>query len=169
MRVVLATNVYVSAFLFGGPPAYVVTLSEEGAFRICISLPIIRELKGLDWEVWVGAERTGKDVGVAPGQRRDGVPPQEDGHFARSRRQPHSRIGNRCGSRCDCDWGRRPFGTSFSRRCTDPYAKTVSRRSYCQKWCLTIDSSGGLVGVGHFDSIVKFHSSNHLEQIIESS
>ena len=41
--------------------------------------------------------------------------------------------------------------------------------SYCQKWCLTIDSSGGLVNVGHFDSIVEFHPSNDLGQIMESS
>ena len=34
---------------------------------------------------------------------------------------------------------------------------------------LPIDSSGGLIDVGHFDSIVEFHSSNHLGQIIESS
>ena len=42
-------------------------------------------------------------------------------------------------------------------------------RSYCEKWCLTIDSSGGRVDVGHFDSIVEFHPSNHLGQIMESS
>ena len=34
---------------------------------------------------------------------------------------------------------------------------------------LAIDSSGGLIEVCHFDSIVEFHSSNHLGQIIESS
>ena len=34
---------------------------------------------------------------------------------------------------------------------------------------LAIDSSGGLIDVCHFDSIVEFHSSNHLGQIIESS
>ena len=50
------------------------------------------------------------------------------------------------------------------------YSRSIdSLRSYCQKWCLTIDSSGGLVDVGHFDSIVEFHPSNHLGQIIESS
>ena len=32
-----------------------------------------------------------------------------------------------------------------------------------------IDSSGGLIDVCHFDSIVEFHSSNHLGQIIEPS
>ena len=40
--------------------------------------------------------------------------------------------------------------------------------SYCQEWCLAIDSSGGLIDVCHFDSIVEFHSSNDLDQIIES-
>ena len=34
---------------------------------------------------------------------------------------------------------------------------------------LAIDSSGGLIDVCHFDSIVECHSSNHLGQIIESS
>ncbi len=47
IKVVLDTNVYVSAFLFGGPPAHVAMLSEEGAFRICVSTPIVRELKGV--------------------------------------------------------------------------------------------------------------------------
>ena len=37
--------------------------------------------------------------------------------------------------------------------------------SYCQKWCLTIDLSGGRVDVGHLDSIVGFHPSNHLGQM----
>ena len=32
-----------------------------------------------------------------------------------------------------------------------------------------MDSSGGLIDVCDFDSIVEFHSSNHLGQIIESS
>ena len=49
------------------------------------------------------------------------------------------------------------------------FTGTGMLESYCQKWCLTIDSSGGLVDVGHFDSIVEFHPSNHLDQIIESS
>ena len=34
---------------------------------------------------------------------------------------------------------------------------------------LPIDSSGDLIDVGHFDSIVEFHSINHLSQIIESA
>ena len=41
--------------------------------------------------------------------------------------------------------------------------------SYCHKWYLTIYSSGGLIGVCHFDSIVEFHRSNHLGQIMEST
>ena len=49
------------------------------------------------------------------------------------------------------------------------FRKYASRMSYCQKWCLTIDSSGGLVDVGHFDSIVEFHPRNHLGPIMESS
>ena len=44
----------------------------------------------------------------------------------------------------------------------------VESPSYCQEWCLAIDSSGGLIDVCHFDSIVEFHSSNDLDQIIES-
>ena len=45
--VVVDTNVYVSALLFGGAPAQVLMLSEEDAFRICISSPIVRELRGV--------------------------------------------------------------------------------------------------------------------------
>ena len=48
-------------------------------------------------------------------------------------------------------------------------AKGCLSVSYCQKWCLTIDSSGGLIDVGHFDSIVEFHSNDHLGQITEST
>ena len=41
--------------------------------------------------------------------------------------------------------------------------------SYCQKWCLTKGSSGGLIDLCRFDTIVEFHSDDHLGQIMESS
>ena len=45
----------------------------------------------------------------------------------------------------------------------------VALRVIVKSGVLAIDSSGGLIDVCHFDSIVEFHSSNHLGQIIESS
>ena len=45
----------------------------------------------------------------------------------------------------------------------------VMPESYCQKWCLTKGSSGGLIDLCRFDTIVEFHSDDHLGQIMESS
>ncbi|HZB87622.1 MAG TPA: putative toxin-antitoxin system toxin component, PIN family [Terracidiphilus sp.] len=44
-RVVLDTNVYVSALLFGGKPGRVVRLAEWGAFTLLISAPLRAEVE----------------------------------------------------------------------------------------------------------------------------
>jgi len=44
IRVVLDTNVYVSALIFGGKPAAVLQLAESGAFRLVTSETIKAEL-----------------------------------------------------------------------------------------------------------------------------
>jgi hypothetical protein len=45
IRVVLDTNVYVSALVFGGKPAAVLQLAEAGAFQLVASRTIKAELK----------------------------------------------------------------------------------------------------------------------------
>ncbi len=45
--VVVDTNVYVSAFLFGGLPERVFLFAEEGAFTICISPAIAQEIRSV--------------------------------------------------------------------------------------------------------------------------
>ena len=51
----------------------------------------------------------------------------------------------------------------------DLEASTEYKRVIVKSGVLPIDSSGGLIDVAHFDSIVEFHSINHLGQIIESA
>jgi putative PIN family toxin of toxin-antitoxin system len=45
MRAVLDTNVYVSAFLFGGKPAALLQLAERGAFVLLTSAPLRQEVE----------------------------------------------------------------------------------------------------------------------------
>jgi predicted nucleic acid-binding protein len=44
IRVVIDTNVYVSALVFGGKPAAVLQLAESGAFQVVVSANIKDEL-----------------------------------------------------------------------------------------------------------------------------
>jgi putative PIN family toxin of toxin-antitoxin system len=45
-RVVLDSNIYISAFLFGGKPLQAVQLAEQGAFILLISAPLQAEVEG---------------------------------------------------------------------------------------------------------------------------
>ncbi len=45
MRVVLDTNVLVSAIVFGGPPGRLVELAAEGHLQLVLSPPLIHELR----------------------------------------------------------------------------------------------------------------------------
>lgn len=45
IRVVLDSNVYVSAVLFGGNPRSVIELAQLGGFEIFISVPLIQEIE----------------------------------------------------------------------------------------------------------------------------
>ena len=45
IRVVLDSNVYVSAVLFGGNPRAVIELAQVGAFETFISAPLIQEIE----------------------------------------------------------------------------------------------------------------------------
>ena len=47
LRVVLDTNVLISAFLFGGRPRQILEKAIRGEIRLCISEPILEELKGV--------------------------------------------------------------------------------------------------------------------------
>ena len=47
MRVVLDTNVVVSAILFGGKPRQILEAALAGHFRICLSDPMAAELHGV--------------------------------------------------------------------------------------------------------------------------
>ena len=47
LRVVLDTNVLISAVLFGGKPRQVLEKAIRGEIRLCISEPILEELKGV--------------------------------------------------------------------------------------------------------------------------
>lgn len=47
LRVVLDTNVYVSAFAFGGVPLDVVRLAIRGEIAVFLSPPILREVEGV--------------------------------------------------------------------------------------------------------------------------
>lgn len=47
MRVVLDTNIYISAILFGGNCEEILRLAQQGAFKIIISRPIISEIEGV--------------------------------------------------------------------------------------------------------------------------
>ena len=47
MRVVLDTNVAVSALLFGGAPAELLGLGRTGAIELCTSAPLLDELGGV--------------------------------------------------------------------------------------------------------------------------
>ena len=47
LRVVLDTNVYVSAFVFGGPPLDILTLGIRGRIAVFVSAPIREELRAV--------------------------------------------------------------------------------------------------------------------------
>lgn len=47
LRVVLDTNVLISAILFGGKPRQILEKAIRGEFRLCMSEPILEELKGV--------------------------------------------------------------------------------------------------------------------------
>jgi len=47
MRVVLDTNIYISAILFGGNCEEIIKLAQQGAFEIVISRAIISEMEGV--------------------------------------------------------------------------------------------------------------------------
>jgi putative PIN family toxin of toxin-antitoxin system len=47
LRVVLDTNVLISAVLFGGKPRQILEKAIRGEIRLCISEPILDELKGV--------------------------------------------------------------------------------------------------------------------------
>lgn len=46
-RVVLGSNIYVSAFNFGGAPEEIIRLAEEGIFELYVSPFIVQEVKGV--------------------------------------------------------------------------------------------------------------------------
>jgi len=47
LRVVLDTNVLISAILFGGKPRQILEKAIRGELRLCLSEPILEELKGV--------------------------------------------------------------------------------------------------------------------------
>ena len=47
LKVVLDTNVLISAILFGGKPRQILEKTIRGEIRLCISEPILGELKGV--------------------------------------------------------------------------------------------------------------------------
>jgi putative PIN family toxin of toxin-antitoxin system len=47
LRVVLDTNVLISAILFGGNPRQILEKAIRGEIRLCLSEPILEELKGV--------------------------------------------------------------------------------------------------------------------------
>jgi len=47
LKVVLDTNVLISAILFGGKPREILEKTIRGEIRLCISEPILEELKGV--------------------------------------------------------------------------------------------------------------------------
>ena len=47
LRVVLDTNVLISAIFFGGNPRQILEKAIRGEIRLCISEPILEELKGV--------------------------------------------------------------------------------------------------------------------------
>jgi len=57
VKVVLDTNIYISAILFGGKPEKIRKLSKEGKIELLVSEAIIAEVaeilrKKFDWESW---------------------------------------------------------------------------------------------------------------------
>ncbi len=47
LRVVLDTNVLISAILFGGKPRQILEKAIRGEIRLCLSEPILEEVKGV--------------------------------------------------------------------------------------------------------------------------
>ena len=47
LRVVLDTNVLISAIVFGGKPRQILEKAIRGEIRLCLSEPILEELKGV--------------------------------------------------------------------------------------------------------------------------
>lgn len=46
-RVVLDSNVFISAFLFGGPPQRVIEHALAGAVQVCLAFAILDEIRGV--------------------------------------------------------------------------------------------------------------------------
>lgn len=47
VKVVLDTNILISAILFGGKPRRILNLALRGEIKVCVSEPILEELKGV--------------------------------------------------------------------------------------------------------------------------
>jgi putative PIN family toxin of toxin-antitoxin system len=47
LKVVLDTNVLISGILFGGKPRQILEKAIRGEIRLCLSEPILEELKGV--------------------------------------------------------------------------------------------------------------------------
>lgn len=47
IKVVLDTNILISAILFGGKPRLILELAFRGEIQVCVSEPILEELKGV--------------------------------------------------------------------------------------------------------------------------
>lgn len=47
LKVVLDTNILISAILFGGKPRQILEKAIRGEIRLCLSQPILEELKGV--------------------------------------------------------------------------------------------------------------------------
>ena len=47
LRVVLDSNIYVSAFNFDGPPGEIIRVAEDGFFALYVSPFIVQEVKGV--------------------------------------------------------------------------------------------------------------------------
>jgi len=47
LRIVVDTNVYVSALNFGGVPDQVLELARRGRIELFVSMPIVREVEGV--------------------------------------------------------------------------------------------------------------------------
>lgn len=47
LRVVADSNIYISAFNFGGLPQKILQLAEDGVFELCLSESLIQEIRGV--------------------------------------------------------------------------------------------------------------------------
>ena len=62
VRVVADTNVFVSIFQFGGRTSEILDLALQGAIELCISQPIIEEVRGVLQEKFHWSAERGDDV-----------------------------------------------------------------------------------------------------------